>query len=91
MPLVVALEDYRDLFTSDAAMAQFATALLEATREVDTPAVTYRNQHVVTALSPATTQAVLRDRILKRLAERPDLLDRFVDRVGDFKDRDLVD
>jgi hypothetical protein len=90
MQLTIPLENCREFFVDERAMAAFADVLRKAVEEVDTPVVTFQDKPVVTALSLATTQSVLRDRILRRLAESPDLLKRFVDRL-DFKDDDIVD
>jgi hypothetical protein len=64
MPLI-SLEIYRHLFANEAAMAEFADTLERATREDDTPLVTFQDRHIATALSPRATERFLS-------AERPD-------------------
>jgi hypothetical protein len=91
MALTIPLEGCRELFASDAAMAKFADLLRQSAEEVDTPVLTFQDQPVVTTLSLATTQSVLRDRILRKLAEQPNLLERFVDRLSNLQDGDIVD
>jgi hypothetical protein len=88
---LIMLETYRSLFASEAAMATFADLLVQATKEGDTPLVTFANQHIATALSRQATERLLSDRILQRFIEKPELLDTFVKRVQDLKDDDLVD
>jgi hypothetical protein len=88
---LIMLETYRNLFASDEAMATFADLLVQATKEGDTPLVTFANQHIVTALSRQATERLLSDRILQRFIEKPELLDTFVKRVQSLKDDDLVD
>jgi hypothetical protein len=88
---LIMLETYRKLFASDEAMAAFAEVLVMATKEGDTPLVTFGNQHIATALSRQATERLLSDRILQRFVEKPELLDTFVSRLQDLKNGDLVD
>lgn len=88
---LIMLEAYRNLFASEEAMAAFADMLVQATKEGDTPLVTFGNQHIATALSRQATERLLSDRILQRFVEKPELLDTFVKRLHDLKDDDLVD
>jgi hypothetical protein len=88
---LIALEAYRNLFADDAAMAAFADVLVQATKEGDTPLVTFANQHIATALSRQATERLLSDRILQRFVEKPELLDKFVARLQNLKEEDLVD
>jgi hypothetical protein len=90
MSLIV-LEKYRDLFADERAMAAFANVLVEATKEGDTPLLTFDNKHIATALSRQATERLLSDRILQRFVEKPELLNTFVKRLQDLKDNDLVD
>jgi hypothetical protein len=90
MPLI-ALEVYRHLFTNEAAMAEFAEVLERATKEDDTPLVTFQDRHIATALSPRATERFLSDRILQRFVAKPELLDTFVQRLRDLKEGDVVD
>ena len=71
-------------------MAAFADVLEHATKEDDTPLVTFKDRHITTALSPRATERFLSDRILRRFVEKPELLDTFVRRLRDLKQDDLV-
>jgi hypothetical protein len=88
---LIALEVYRHLFTSVEAMEAFANALETATKEDNTPLVTFRTKHIATAISPRATEKLLSDRILQRFVEKPELLDTFVGRLRDLKPDDIVD
>jgi hypothetical protein len=91
MPLLKMLEDYRDLFVSEAAMDQFAEALENSTREDGIPLWTYRQRHLMTGLSPEATDRFFSDRILQRFVRNPDMLDTVVKRLRELSSDDLVD
>ena len=91
MPLLKRLEDYRDLFVSEAAMDQFAEALERSTQEDGIPLWTYRQRHLMTGLSPEATDRFFSDRILQRVVRNPDLLDTVVKRLRELSADDLVD
>lgn len=81
MATVLSLEKHKDLFKSDETLRQFAK-ILEAAVEGDAMRLVVLGEELVGALvSPEDAQERLRERIVKRLASNPAILDKLRDRL----------
>ena len=88
---ILSLETYRHLFKDENALEAFATVLDASTKDDETPLVVFRNKHILTALSPEAAEKFLSDRILRRIVEKPELLEKLTKRLKELKPSDIVD
>lgn len=77
---VINLDGYKALFRDENAFQEFARVLGSSLRQDLRPIIC--NQKVIgAALSAEGTKEVLYDRMVKRIAERPELLAELADRI----------
>ncbi len=69
------LNDYKDLFKNEASYDALIRVFHDAMANHGMPIVVSGKEVLFTAISPEATQDMLRDRIVRRLAEKPALLD----------------
>lgn len=73
--MLIALDREKRLFRDAAAYQEFIELFRNAVAANSMPLVLVENEVLFTALSPASTQQLLSERILKRLSENPALID----------------
>lgn len=77
---VINLDGYKTLFRDENAFQEFARVLGAGLRQDLRPIIC--NQQVIgAALSAEGTKDILYDRMVKRIAERPELLSELADRI----------
>ena len=80
MPAII-LDEHRELFRSDADFEQFVSLLENAGESPEVTPVWANKRHLAMLLSPAQTKAIVQDRMLQRILERPSLLDNIRERL----------
>jgi len=76
------LDSYRNLFRDEIAYRQFVELFRKAVAKTATP-VFADDELVGGVLSPEQTKDLVYDRILRRIAERPELLDELAERLDE--------
>lgn len=79
--MLIALEEKRDLFRDNDAFENFIQFFRDAVANDATPLVVSGHEPLFTAVSPESAQQLLAGRILKRLAENPEMLSNLKDRL----------
>ena len=86
--MVIALDKKKDLFRDQAAFDQFVGYIRQALADDAMPLVMSGNEVLFAAVSGEPAKQLLADRILKRLAENPDMLAELRNRL---ESDDIVD
>ena len=76
----IVLDEFKQLFRDEASYAEFAGCMKKASQH-DLAAIFSGNELIGTFLSPQATKDVLYERMLKRIAEKPELLAEIASRL----------
>ncbi len=77
---IINLDQHKDLFRNEAAFLQFAQMFGEALTH-DLRPIMCGERIIGSSLSPGATKDYLYDRMVRRIAERPELLAELTDRI----------
>ncbi len=86
--MLMNLEKQKSLFKDEAAFVEFVRSWREAVKQSQMQVVMVNDEVLCTAVSPESTKQLLSERILRRFAENPELLNELKDR---FESDEIVD
>jgi hypothetical protein len=81
MATILNLDKWKSLFKDDQAYKQFTGLLEEAAEDTSVRLLVSDDRVLLGLVSPEEAQNRLRDRIMQRLAEKPEILDRLKERL----------
>lgn len=77
---IINLDNYRHLFRDEEAFDEFAE-ILRSSMEQELRPIICHNRVIGSALSAGGTKDFLYDRMVKRMTQRPEILDELADRI----------
>ena len=79
----VQLSEYAQLFRDEHSYSEFVRLFSASLDDDEVQVVFAGSQLLCTVMGPDAVREIMQQRILKRFAEQPDLLDELRDRLGD--------